>query len=256
MLKTLSVVGFIALSGLASEGQQPLTDRSVSASLPDGQFVTMPSVTSQLMPTLAAGPSGITGNVDIETVVSAEGSVTHARVAKSPDSSGALDRACVDAVRQWRFEPATSNSRAVASLVLVRFSIARPSGNAGPVVNANLMTVDYSAPPQVWTPAVDTPVLAPGAGNNVRWPSVLREVRPRYTSEAMRAKIVGSVELEVVVGTDGRVVAARITKGLDAEHGLDNAALVAARYWLFNPGTRDGAPVPTRVGLVLEYRLH
>jgi len=72
----------------------------------------------------------------------------------------------------------------------------------------------------------------------------------------MRAKIMGSVEMEVIVGPDGTVVAAQITKGLDAEHGLDTAALVAARYWLFNPGTRDGTPVPTRVGLILEFRLH
>jgi protein TonB len=89
----------------------------------------------------------------------------------------------------------------------------------------------------------------------VQWPSIIREVKPGYTSAAMRAKIVGQVEMEVVVGTDGTVVAARITKGLDAEYGLDNAALMAARYWLFKPGTREGVPVPLKVGLVLEFRL-
>lgn len=72
----------------------------------------------------------------------------------------------------------------------------------------------------------------------------------------MRGKIVGQVEMELIVAPDGTVGAAQITKSLDAEYGLDNAALVAARYWLFNPGTREGAPVPTKVALVLEFRLN
>jgi len=256
MLKLFGVVvGFIALSALTLAGQQ--LSQSSSASLPDGQMMSMPSITSRVMPTLPTAPAAITGNVDIETVVSATGTVAHTRVAKSADPSGALDRSCVEAVRQWRFGPAMSAGRPMASLVLVRFSVAQPAGSAAPVVDATLTTVEYSAPPQVWTPpAGQASPVAPAPSSGVRWPTIVREVQPRYTPAAMRAKIVGSVELELIVGPEGTVVAARIIKGLDAEHGLDNAALTAARYWLFSPGTKEGAPVPTRVGLVLEFRLH
>lgn len=257
MLRTLGVVGFIALSALTSDGQQPLAARPASARLPDGQMITMPSITNRVMPTLTSTPAAIAGDVAIETIVSATGTVGQTRVAKSPDPSGALDRSCIEALQQWRFGPAMSNGQPAASLVLVRFSVAQPVGNAAPVVNATLTTVDYTAPPQAWAPpAGQSPAFSPGPANNVKWPSILREIQPHYTQAAMRAKIQGAVEIELIVGADGTVVAAHITKGLDAQHGLDDAALTAARYWVFNPGTKDGVPVPTRVSLVLEFRLH
>ena len=52
-------------------------------------------------------------------------------------------------------------------------------------------------------------------GNGVSPPRLLREVKPQYTAEAMRAKIQGTVWLEVVVQPDGTVGDVRITKSLD-----------------------------------------
>ena len=93
-------------------------------------------------------------------------------------------------------------------------------------------------------------------GNGVSWPSVLKEVKPKYTPDAMRAKLQGAVELEIVVKEDGTVGDVRVTKSLDRASGLDDAAIAAAKQWLFSPGVKDGKPVATRVGLVLEFRLH
>ena len=93
-------------------------------------------------------------------------------------------------------------------------------------------------------------------GNGVSWPSVLKEVKPKYTPDAMRAKLQGAVELEIVVKEDGTVGEVRVTKSLDRASGLDEAAMAAAKQWLFSPGMKDGKPVPTKVGLVLEFRLH
>ena len=42
-------------------------------------------------------------------------------------------------------------------------------------------------------------------GNGVTTPRVLREVKPQYTSDAMRAKVQGTVLLECVVQPDGTV---------------------------------------------------
>ncbi|HXT70082.1 MAG TPA: energy transducer TonB [Vicinamibacterales bacterium] len=94
-------------------------------------------------------------------------------------------------------------------------------------------------------------------GNGVSWPEMRREEKPKYTSDAMRAKIQGQVELEIIVLENGTVGDVRVTKSLDRTYGLDQAAMEAAKKWLFKPGVdRDGKPVATRVGLVLEFRLH
>jgi protein TonB len=93
-------------------------------------------------------------------------------------------------------------------------------------------------------------------GNGVSWPEVRREEKPKYTSDAMRAKIQGQVELEIVVLENGTVGDVRVTKSLDRTYGLDQAAMEAAKKWVFAPGRKDGVAVATRVGLVLEFRLH
>ena len=94
----------------------------------------------------------------------------------------------------------------------------------------------------------------PGAG--VTYPVLLKEVKPRYTADAMREKLQGQVEIQAIVGGDGRVERARVIQSLDTILGLDDAALAAAKAWVFKPGTKDGQPVPVVVNLMLDFRLH
>jgi protein TonB len=95
---------------------------------------------------------------------------------------------------------------------------------------------------------------APQPGNGVSWPEKLFEVKPRYTPEAMRNKIQGTVYLEAVVLENGTVGEVRVTKPL--EPGLDAAAIVAARQWRFAPARLNGKPIAVRVPLELEFRIH
>lgn len=81
-------------------------------------------------------------------------------------------------------------------------------------------------------------------------------MRPRYTGDAMRAKIQGDVELEAVVLPGGTVGDVRVVKSLDARFGLDREAIRAAKLWTFGPATLNGGPVPAVVGIVLSFRLH
>lgn len=94
-----------------------------------------------------------------------------------------------------------------------------------------------------------------GPGNGVIGPKVIKEVQPKYTSDAMRAKIQGDVELEMIIRKDGTVGDVRIVKSLDASSGLDQSAVAAARAWVFQPATRQGQPVDYRARLVLTFRI-
>lgn len=87
-------------------------------------------------------------------------------------------------------------------------------------------------------------------------PKVIAMVNPRYTSEAMRAKIQGGVIIEAVIEADGTVGETRILQSLDPLLGLDDAALAAARDSTFEPATLDGVAVPVIVKLTMEFRLH
>jgi protein TonB len=86
-------------------------------------------------------------------------------------------------------------------------------------------------------------------------PKLIREVKPNFTSDAMRAKIQGVVVMEVVVLADGSVDPAgiRITKSLD--RGLDEQAVIAVTQWRFSPSVRLGQPVASRVIVELSFTL-
>jgi TonB family protein len=92
-------------------------------------------------------------------------------------------------------------------------------------------------------------------GNGVTSPSVVREVKPAYTAEAMRAKVQGTVWLQCVVMPDGSVGNIQVTKSLDSTFGLDQEAIKAAKQWRFKPGTRMGEPVPVLVTIELTFTL-
>lgn len=92
-------------------------------------------------------------------------------------------------------------------------------------------------------------------GSGVTDPQVLREVKPQYTADAMRAKIQGLVYLECIVLPDGTVGDVRVTRSLDPTFGLDQEAIKAARQWRFMPGTLQGKPVSVVITIELSFSL-
>jgi TonB family protein len=93
----------------------------------------------------------------------------------------------------------------------------------------------------------------PGGGVTV--PKLIREVKPNYTAAAVGAKIEGAVWVECVVEIDGTVRRARVARSLDRRFGLDEQAVAAAKQWRFEPGTKDGVPIPVVVTIELVFTL-
>ncbi len=92
-------------------------------------------------------------------------------------------------------------------------------------------------------------------GSRTSLPTLVFEERPVYTPAAMNAQIEGTVLMKVLVNADGTVGRVRVVKSLDAEHGLDDNAVAAAKRWRFKPGTRDGKPVAVEVDLEMLFTL-
>lgn len=96
-------------------------------------------------------------------------------------------------------------------------------------------------------------VYQPGSG--VSDPRLLTQVRPSYTSEAMRARVQGVAMVQCIVRTSGVPTDCQIYKSLDNTFGLDQEALKAVRQWRFSPGTLRGEPVNVQVLIEMSFTL-
>lgn len=104
--------------------------------------------------------------------------------------------------------------------------------------------------------ACPTAVLAPyQSGNGVVAPRLIKETKPAYTAEAMRARVQGIVRVQAVMLPDGSVGSVRVVRSLDTTFGLDDEALTAVRLWRFMPGTLAGRAVPVLVDIELAFTL-
>jgi protein TonB len=112
-------------------------------------------------------------------------------------------------------------------------------------------------------PDVENPFLPKGPGEtrltgriDVRQedPVVLRAVEPSYPKLAKEAGAEGAVWVEVLVDRTGRVARARIVRS-EAGRILEEAALAAARDYLFRPALQQGHPVPAMVVIPFRFTL-
>lgn len=97
-------------------------------------------------------------------------------------------------------------------------------------------------------------LIRPGA-SGLTPPRLVKDVKPNYTAEAMRARIQGMVKLECIVELDGTVGAIRVVNSLDQNFGLDNEALRTVKQWRFVPGVKDGSPVRALIVVEMSFTL-
>jgi TonB family protein len=92
-------------------------------------------------------------------------------------------------------------------------------------------------------------------GNGVSSPVPIKEVKPTYTGDAMRARIQGMVTMEAVVMPDGSVGDVHIVRSLDSKFGLDQEAIKTLKQWRFRPGLRLGQPVPVLIVVEMSFTI-
>jgi len=83
--------------------------------------------------------------------------------------------------------------------------------------------------------------------------AILSEPNPAYTEDARMLRMEGDVVLEVVFLASGQVQVVRVINGLG--HGLDEAAIQAAKQIRFKPAKRDGQAFDFPARVRIEFRL-
>jgi protein TonB len=85
------------------------------------------------------------------------------------------------------------------------------------------------------------------------FPEVVKSVRPAYPEMARAAGLEGRVIVRMFVGVDGKIWRAEIERSSPM---FDEAALEAARQWVFTPAKTNGYPVGVWVRVPIDFRLH
>lgn len=87
-----------------------------------------------------------------------------------------------------------------------------------------------------------------------RMPRAKVQVAPDYPVALRQSGAEGTVVVEFEVDAAGRVVTARVLRSTDRE--FEQATLRAVLRWRFEPGRRDGRPVPFRMSVPVDFRLN
>ena len=175
--------------------------------------------------------------------------------------SNAIVSSAAEALRHWAYEPPAAP---LTFIVLFTFSaVPDPTSvqQDPPAIPGGALPLPSSPSPSgaasgsrtlanlpPWPAAADAIEIGPG----MKPPQVTKSGRPRYTPEALKAKIQGTVMLQIVVGTNGKVRDARVIRSIPM---LDEGALAAAREWEFTPTVVDGKPVPVLLTLELDFNV-
>ncbi len=170
----------------------------------------------------AALAQALRGSVTVGFTIEADGRTKDIHIISSQPTK-VFDQATLQAVRQWRFEPAMVNGRPVA--ITARQTI---------VFNPPLQQRQAPAPPPppVSVQAASPPPPRPAPARIKVHP--VHIVAPKYPPRAYRRRIGGSVTVRFLVGTDGKTHHIRIIEAKPPDI-FNRAAKQAVRQWRFRP---------------------
>lgn len=84
-------------------------------------------------------------------------------------------------------------------------------------------------------------------------PTILKRIQPRYPDLARKAGVVGTVVVNVLIGTSGKVEKAELLKSIPM---LDSAALEAARMFEFSPAMQRDKYVRVWLSIPFKFTLN
>jgi len=220
---------------------------AISQQLPEEPVVNVspseidPPVSPQTLPATTSTPEAHPGTLEAGTSASNNSSPDeHPATAMSvPESSATASRA-----------PASGVSQAIASNAARLQRMPAPTLGRSTLTLGTIPDLPSLQPAQISTPLPLPPVSPAITVKNVV-PDVARtttaipavpitKVQPIYPELARRMNVTGTVHVEIVVDTAGKVISA---KAIDGSPVLRGSAELAVKQWRFKPSTMNGKPV-------------
>jgi TonB family protein len=127
--------------------------------------------------------------------------------------------------------------------------------NLGPLDSGeSLEPVDPFGPlPEITTSFSGETVERAGV-NGTTMPSCTYAPIPPYSDGARKLKLIGTVTVQAVINSEGRLENIRIVRGMPG--GLNETTIATLRTWRCHPALKDGKPVPVLLPLTTTFRLY
>jgi len=126
-----------------------------------------------------------------------------------------------------------------------------PGGTKGGIPGSVLWTAQTSPPPPL-APLMPRKPMQIRVGGRVEAARAISRPMPDYPPLARMARIQGTVRLEAVISTDGRIQNLRVLAGHPL---LVNAALEAVARWRYQPTLLNGEPVEVVTEIDVNFAL-
>lgn len=104
---------------------------------------------------------------------------------------------------------------------------------------------------RVSQPCPDGPQASPPVGGNLRVPIKIRDRKPIYPPDLAAEGVGGKVELDTVIGTDGRVE--QVTVRSATHQAFAEAAIDAVRQWEFDATRLNCVPIETPMKVTASF---
>jgi TonB family protein len=134
------------------------------------------------------------------------------------------------------------------------------SGNATAVnFNAPKSIADLSPlEPSTFLPPITTTAsgekIYPSGVDGVSSPRCRYMPNPPYSEEARKSKVKGTISVEAVIDSEGKLENVRIFRGLPG--GLNDATIDTMKTWKCSPAQKDGKPVSTLVRFEVHFLIY
>lgn len=102
------------------------------------------------------------------------------------------------------------------------------------------------------TPEPEKPSGPIRVGGQIKAPSKLKDVAPKYSDMARQARVQGVVVLECVINPEGRVTNVKVLRGSPL---LDDSAVEAVKQWVYSPTLLNGQPVAVVMTVTVNFKL-
>jgi TonB family protein len=181
-----------------------------------------------------AKQANASGEVRVEVIIGESGRVISA---KAVNGHPALRSAAEDAASKWVFKPAEAGGKPVQVPGTLTFVF-------------NLPPPPTSVPTTAETGAETSKKLTVSGG--VLQGKAIKKVQPSYPPIAKAARASGPVQVQVTISETGEVIEATVISGHPL---LREAALQAARQWLFQPTELSAVPVKVQGILTFNFTL-